>query len=210
MEYKQQVTIDHYSFERYFFPARWMSYYYQAREICSRKDIQSVLDIGPGTTFLKDILQIHRPDISYKTLDIAADVNPDHIGGVTKIPLADETFDSVCAFQVLEHIEFSDVEKAVQEMCRVSKKYVFISVPHFGPSIEWQCKIPFLPRLRFAFKIPFSKKHVFNGQHYWELGKRGYSASRLRKVLRQFGTLKAEYVPFENQYHHFFILEKTS
>lgn len=208
MDYLKQVDSTHYSFERYFFPCRWMSYWYQTKEITGRDDILSVLDVGPGTDFLRHILEIHRPDVTYTTVDVAADVNPDIIGGVTALPCADASYDAVCAFQVLEHIEFKDVPTALKEMARVSKRYVFISVPHFGPSVEWNCKMPFLPRLRLAFKIPFPKQHVFNGQHYWELGKRGYPPARLRNVLRQVGTIKAEYVPFENQYHHFFVIEK--
>lgn len=206
MEYKPQVTHDHYNFEHYFFPGRWMSYYHQVREIATREDITRVLDIGPGTTFLKDVLAIHRPDVTYETLDVASDVGPDHLGSITEIPLADSSYDAVCAFQVLEHIEYKHVPTAVRELFRVSKKYVFISLPHFGPSVEFLLKIPFLKRLRLAYKIPFPKRHEFNGQHYWELGKRGYSVKRFRNLVAQFGNLEAEYVPFEYQYHRFFIV----
>lgn len=206
MTYQKQVDKKHYSFERYFFPARWISYYYQTKEIVKREDIMNVLDIGPGTSFLKDILKIHRPDISYKTLDIAADLDSDFQGSVTAIPTQAKSFDAVCAFQVLEHIEFSDFEKALLEMKRVSRKYVFISLPHFGPSIEFLMKIPFIPRVRFALKIPFYKKHSFQGQHYWEVGKMGYSAKKIRLILDKHFKFIDEYVPFENQYHRFYIL----
>lgn len=205
MQYEQQVEKSHYSFEKYFYPGRWMSYWHQAREIISRPEIKSVLDVGPGTDFLKSILAIHRPDITYHTLDIAEDVEPDIVGGVTKIPVDDNSYDVVCAFQVLEHIEFSDFDAAVQEMKRVAKQYVFISLPHFGPSLELQLKVPFFPRLQIATKVPWPKKHVFGGQHYWEIGKRGYPAKRIRKVITSHLTLLSEYVPFENQYHRFFI-----
>lgn len=207
-EYAKQVNKEHYSFDHYFFPGRWMSYYYQAKEIFNRKDINSVLDIGPGTAFLKSILEIHRPEVEYKTIDVAEDVKPDIIGSVTKMPLPDSAYDAVCAFQVLEHIEYDDVPQAVGEMFRVAKKYVILSVPHFGPSVEFLLKLPFLRRLRFAFKIPYSQIHEFKGQHYWELGKRGYPPAQLRTILEKFGKIENEYVPFENQYHHFFILSK--
>lgn len=208
MEYEKQVGKEHYSFDKYFFPARWMSYYYQTREIASRDDIKSVLDIGPGTTFLHDVLAIHRKDLSYKTLDIARDVNPDYLGGVTSIPLEDSTFDAVTAFQVLEHIEYNDVETALLEMKRVSKKYVFVSLPHFGPSVELLFKIPFMKRFCISFKIPFLRKHTFNGQHHWEVGKKGYSVNKIRSLMGKHFSIIDEYVPFENQYHRFFIMKK--
>jgi ubiquinone/menaquinone biosynthesis C-methylase UbiE len=208
MEYEKQVNKDHYSFNRYFFKERWMSYWYQVNEICKRPEIESVLDIGPGTTFLHDVLKIHQPNITYKTLDIAADVHPDFIGGITQIPLQDEAFDLVSAFQVLEHIEYSDVEKALLEMKRVSKQYVFVSLPHFGPSVEFLLKVPFLKRFKFAFKIPYRPKHTFGGQHYWEIGKAGYSPQKIRTLMQKHFDILDEYVPFEYQYHHFFIMRK--
>ncbi len=205
MNYEKQVDKSHYSFERYFYKGRWMSYWYQAKEILSKPEIKSVLDIGPGTDFLRSVIAIHRPDISYHSLDIAADVNPDIVGGVTRIPVVENSYDVVCAFQVLEHIEFKDFEIALQEMKRVSKKYVFVSLPHFGPSLELQLKVPFLPRMQFATKIPFPQKHTFGGQHYWEIGKKGYSPRKIRASLQKHFTILDEYVPFENQYHRFFI-----
>ena len=208
MNYEQQVSKSHYSFEKYFWPGRWMSYWYHTKEITSRDDIRTMLDIVPGTTFLHDILKIHRPDIEYKTLDIAADLQPDFIGGVTAIPLPDNSYDIVSAFQVLEHIQFSDFETALKEMKRVSKKYIFISLPHFGPSLELQVKIPFFHRLQWAVKVPYFKKHVFGGQHYWEIGKRGYGPKIIKAIMVKHFTVLDEYVPFENQYHHFFILQK--
>ncbi len=209
MSYTKQVDKNHYSFENYFFSGRWMSYWYQTKEIASRPEIKSVLDIGPGTEFLREVLKIHRPDISYATVDVAEDVNPDVIGSVTKLPFSDYSYDVVCAFQVLEHIQFADVPSAIKEMARVSKRYVFVSLPHFGPSIEWHFKMPLVPRIKFSFKIPLPKKHKFNGQHYWELGKRGYSVKNFvhMATLENLKLIDA-YVPFENQYHHFFILEK--
>jgi ubiquinone/menaquinone biosynthesis C-methylase UbiE len=207
MSYEKQVNKEHYSFEKYFYPGRWMSYWYQTKEISSKADIKTVLDVGPGTTFMHDVLKIHRPDIEYKTLDIAQDIQPDFIGEVTAIPLPDNAYDAVTAFQVLEHIQFSDFEPALLEMKRVSKKYVFVSLPHFGTSLELQFRIPPFKPVQLFFKIPRPKTHVFGGQHYWEIGKKGYSPKRIRDIMQKHFTIIDEYVPFENQYHHFYILE---
>lgn len=208
MSYEKQVNKEHYSFEKYFYPGRWMSYWYQTKEISCKQDIKTVLDVGPGTTFMHDILKIHRPDIVYKTLDIAQDINPDFIGEVTSIPLPENSYDAVTAFQVLEHIEFSDFEPALLEMKRVSNKYVLISLPHFGTSLELQFRIPPFAPVQLFFKFPRPKAHIFGGQHYWEIGKKGFSSKRIRSIMQKHFTIIDEYVPFENQYHHFYILEK--
>jgi len=206
--YEKQVDASHYNFKNYFFPARWMSYWYQIKEITSRPEIESVLDVGPGTDMLRAMLKIHATHISYTTVDVAGDVAPDIYGSITQLPVAGSSYDVVCAFQVLEHIDFGDVEQALAELKRATRKYVFISLPHFGPTLEFLCKVPFLARLRLATKIPWPKRHVFQGQHYWEIGKQGYSPKVIRTLLEKHFTIKDEYVPFENQYHRFYILEK--
>ena len=52
-------------------------------------------------------------------------------GSITELPFKDNTFDLVCAFDVIEHVE--DDQLAVNEMNRVTKEkgVVFITVPAF-------------------------------------------------------------------------------
>lgn len=206
--YTKQVEKNHYSFERYFYRGRWMSYWYQIKEILELERLGSILEVGPGTTLVKDVLKYQKSDVEYKALDLDPALAPDIIGSVTNIPVREESFDCVTAFQVLEHIEFSDFEKALSEMNRVSKKYILISLPHFGPQLTFSLKIPFLNQVQFAHKIPWPKEITFQGQHYWEIGRKGYSATRIRNIMKKHFRIKKEYVPFENQYHRFYVLEK--
>ena len=52
-------------------------------------------------------------------------------GSITELPFAEKTFDLVCAFDVVEHVE--DHQLAVNEMKRVAKEnaIIFITVPAF-------------------------------------------------------------------------------
>ena len=186
-----------------------MSYWYQTKEVYSRPDIKTMLDIGPGSDFLKNILAVHTPQVKYESLDIATDLHPDHVGSATSIPLPDNSFDAVSAFQVLEHIEFKDFEPALLEMKRVSNKYVFVSLPHNVPTFDIQFKFPGFKRFSFALKLPVPRTHVFYGQHYWEVGKKGYSAKKILSIFKKHFEVIDEYVPYENQYHHFYILKKN-
>jgi len=201
----KQVDKDAYKFNRYVGSDRWGSYYYQLREIFACKPT-SVLEIGVGNHIVEDVLKRH--DIAYTSVDIADDLLPDVIASVTKLPFADNSFDVVCAFEVLEHMPFDQFEKALGEIARVTTHTALLSLPYFGPSLRGEFKMPFLPRIRFAWKIPYPKKHYFNGEHYWEIGKRGYSLRRIRRIIGKYFILEKEFVPFENQYHHFFILKK--
>ncbi len=64
--------------------------------------------------------------------------------------------------------------------------------------------------VRFAIPKPSLRpqKHVFDGEHFWEIGKLGYP---LKKVLADFSAchlaLEKMYRVQENPYHHFFILK---
>jgi ubiquinone/menaquinone biosynthesis C-methylase UbiE len=149
-------------------------------------------------------------DVSYQSLDVAEDLKPDVVGSILALPFAENSFDIACAFEVLEHLPFEEFDKALSELARVARTHVVISVPHFGPMISFSLKIPFIPLVRFAFKIPFPKKHVFNGQHYWEIGKSGYSVLKIREALTKYGSITSDHVPFNSPYHHFFTLKLSA
>ena len=201
----KQVNKEHYRFERYSHLDRWASYYYQLRELF-KCDPETVLEIGVGDRVLKNYLK-DNSDINYTSLDIDENLKPDQVGSILKMPFADEAFDVVCAFEVLEHLPFENLIVALEEMKRVTKRKVLISLPHFGPPVQFYFKIPFI-KIKLSFKIPFYKKHIFNGQHYWEIGKKDYHIDKIRQTISKQFLLKDDFVPFESQYHHFFILEK--
>jgi len=202
---EKQVSKEHYVFEKYCYFDRWASYWYQLREVLAARP-KTMLEVGVGDGVLRDYVS-HAGDIAYSNIDLAEDLHPDTVGSVLAMPFAAGSFDLVCAFEVLEHLPFEHFEPALAEMARVSKGKVIISVPHFGPAVKAKWKLPFLPEIIFAFKVPWPVKHAFNGQHYWEIGKRGHSLSMVRGVLRRRFVIEKEFVPFENQYHHFFVLK---
>lgn len=203
-----QVAKDSYADAGYATLERFSSYYYQVRELLRTKP-DSILEVGVGDGVVSGYIKGHT-DIAYTTADFAEDLHPDVVADIRKLPFPDSAFDTVCAFEVLEHLPFEEFEKGVSELARVAKRFIIISLPHFGPPVKALLKIPFLPEIKFALKIPFPKSHLFNGQHYWEIGKRGYSPRRILGILRRHGQVEQEFVPFENQYHHFFAIKKSA
>lgn len=202
----KQVSKNHYRFNNYSHVGRWASYYYQLREVLALSP-QTILEVGVGDRVFESYIH-NNTNISYKSIDVADDLGPDIVGSVLAIPCEDKTFDVVCAFEVLEHLPFDSFDTALRELARVSKKHVVLSLPHFGPPLQLEIKLPLFPRVRFSLKIPYYQRHVFNGEHYWEIGKRGYSPRVIREMLSRYFLIRADFVPFENQYHHFFVLEK--
>lgn len=197
-----QVDKSHYQFDKYTFEGRFVSYYWQLKEVLTIEP-SSVLEVGVGDRVFGSFLK-NNTKISYTSVDVAADLHPDVAGSVLELPFPDKSFDAVCAFEVLEHLPFEQFDKALSELCRVARTHIVISLPHFGPMLSFSLKIPFLSRMRFAVKIPFPKKHMFNGEHYWEIGKRGYSVSRVREVVSRHGAIERDFIPFNSEYHHFF------
>ncbi|MEN9913156.1 MAG: hypothetical protein RLY66_564 [Candidatus Parcubacteria bacterium] len=202
---KKQVDKGHYDFKAYSHLGRWASYFFQLKEALEFNPA-SILEIGVGDGVFGDYIK-KNTTIKYIAADIAEDLIPDVVASVLDLPFADDEFEVACAFEVLEHIPFEMFEKALSELARVSKKAVIISLPHFGPSCELSFKIPFMKRVKWAFKLPFHPKHVWNGEHHFEIGKKGHEIQKIRKILKKYFSIQKDFVPFENQYHHFFVLK---
>lgn len=187
---------------------RWVSYWYQIHAVLSLS-AKSVLEIGIGNQVVTDYLKT--VGLAVTTLDIDPDLKPDIVASVTKMPVQDESFDAVLAAEILEHLPWQDFSIALAELRRATKKYAVISLPHWGSALAAAIKIPAFPWLRAVLKLPGWKKHSLdvNG-HYWEIGKRGYSLNRVKKIMRQAGfTIVRDYIIVDYPYHHFFVLTKT-
>jgi SAM-dependent methyltransferase len=207
----KQVKKTHYSFKKYFHLRRWQSLWHQLDEIlaCSPNRI---LEIGPGVGILKNILKCF--EVTVETVDLDSDLAPDYILSVLDLPFDDESYDCVCAFQMLEHIPFHESLRAFGEMVRVSKKYIIISLPDAQPMWTFEINLPLIGRHIIQTKNLFrlkNKIHQFDGQHYWEVNKKGYS---LFKILDEFSkfdvTLEKTYRVERNLYHRFFVFKKNN
>ena len=185
-------------------PERWSAYFHQIALI-ERAGAHSVLEIGVGSGVVAQ--ELVRRGFEVKTLDIAEDLNPDVLGSVTNIPLPDKSFDAILAAEILEHIKTGDLPQALSEIARVTKHSIIISVPQPGYVFSTIIKIPLIKRFSILFKIPFFwKTHVFNGEHYWELGKRGTPVSWFLQHAREAGLHLVEKKSFADDPAHLFFL----
>jgi hypothetical protein len=188
------------------------AYYYQVKFIteCNPKN---VLEVGIGNKTLNNILKQH--NIQVTSCDFDEILQPDVVGDVRNLPFKDNEFDVVCAFQILEHLPWEDIPKAMQELSRVSSKYAVISIPYTPVSIDFVIKSSIFARLfrRWELKLFLNLAFItrpwkYDGVHYWEMGKRNYPRKKVREQIhKRFKILQEKRTDLSYQY--FFVLEKN-
>ena len=168
-----------------------------------------VLEVGVGNGFVTSYLKRLGYDVT--TLDILKTYVPDMKASVLKMPFKDGYFDVCLCCEVLEHLPFEYFQAGLDELSRVSKQRVILSLPdssyHFGLKVV----MPSFSLSRLISLPKFMhKRHFFDGAHYWEIGKMGYDLSMVIKEI-ELCELKIinTYKIFENPYIRFFILKKN-
>lgn len=205
---KLQVSPDHYIDPTYDSKERFISYWHQLNEIVSL-NAREVLEIGIGNGFVSNYLR--GKGIKIKTFDIDKRLNPDVVGSVLKIPFFDEIFDVIACYEVLEHLPYSNFRESLKEMSRVSRKSVILSLPDVTTVYRINIELPRIRSIKRLINHPFHRpaQHVFDGEHYWEIGKTSYPLKRIEFDIRQSGlNIIKTYRVFEFYYHRFFLLEK--
>jgi ubiquinone/menaquinone biosynthesis C-methylase UbiE len=206
-----QVDKSHY-FSKYDNVYRFISYYQQIESIIQTKP-ETILEIGVGNKTVSNYLK--QSGYSITTCDFDRELLPDIVGDVRELPFENNSFDTIAACEILEHLPFSDFEKTLEELKRVSKKHVVLSFPYSCAYFEGSIRltVPFFQKqFHFSIRFPyfFLKIEINEGnkEHYWEIGRKGYSKKVVRNILEKHFTILNEFHPILNSYHYFFILRK--
>lgn len=200
---------DHYFGKSYDSKARFCSYWHQINEIISLYP-DSVLEVGIGNGFVSNYLK--RRQINVVTIDIAKRLNPDVIGSVLCLPFADNSFEVVACFEVLEHLPYEDFSLALSELNRVSSSHVVLSLPDLSSVYRIYIHIPKLRELRFLIPFPVPKRlrPSLNIDHYWNIGTSGYPLRKITDEIKNAGfTIDRNYRIFEIFWHRMFLLKKS-
>jgi methyltransferase family protein len=200
---KTQVNKSHYYNLDYDSLERWISYWRQIKEIVALKP-KKILEIGPGSGIVANTLRSY--GIKVVTLDIDKKTKPDICADLLNIPKRAKSFDVILCSQVLEHLPYDEFAIALKEFSRISNNLV-LSLPHPGPVLSLQVKIPLVPRIEQIIKFPLPIKHRFNGQHYWEIGKISSFYGSVLNTIRQYYKIKKNYIYPGSPWHRFFVLK---
>jgi len=91
----------------------------------------NVLDVGAGDGLITLLLNAKGIDNEPIAVELAQKHDADVIlGSAYELPFEDESFDAVFCGDVLEHLP--EYEKALQEIKRVTKKYLYLVTPTKG------------------------------------------------------------------------------
>ena len=212
---KPQKNKEHYFKSKYNKLDRFISYFYQIDLISefSGKNGEKILEIGKGNGFVSDYLK--RSGFDVATFDFDENLDPDIVGDVREINLPENSFDVVTAFEILEHIPFNDVESVLEEISKITKRYVIISLPYRSTSFEFVLKFPGIRSLlnrefiSFFVRVPLRFKGIeSSGQHYWEIDAKNHPTGGIKRLFKRHFRLIKVIRPVLDNYRVFFVLEK--
>jgi hypothetical protein len=209
-EFQIQVDALHYK-ENYDDLNRFISYFHQINLI-KKTGSKNILEVGVGNKTVLSYLKNQGYNVT--SCDFDKSLNPDYIADLRKLPFRENSFDCVVAYEILEHLPFSDFSKSISQLHFVSSKYVLISVPYSSIFFEFIFRFPFVDKIfkkslgYIRLSVPFYSHKFLGDEHYWELGRKGYSLSKIKKKLRKYFQILKIYRPPLCPHHCFFVLKK--
>jgi hypothetical protein len=177
--------------------SNFINSYYQYQDVQLCGSAIKILIIGPGQGLDTQIFKSRGYEVT--TLDIDQTFNPDLIGSAHDLSMfEDATFDVLIASHVLEHLPAPYLEVCLEEFSRVSA-YSIIYLPvagrHFQSRFKFDLKgidISFVFDVFNYFTKPSAVIPKYcAGQHYWEVGMRGFFVSdMLSRFKKNFKVIK--------------------
>lgn len=205
----QVAATDHYQW-RYHTLVRTITHWHQANEVIRHSGPGArILELGPGSGHVTWLLRQHSRDVL--TVDLDPEVAPNIVASAHALPLPDAFVHTVLAAEILEHMPFPMACTALREFARVAARYVVISLPAPIIGAAFLVNVTRIAPRGGVMGLPYAVPHKFDGEHYWELGKRGYPKRRIRAALHAAGLrIVREFRPFPSLYCYFFTCEKRS
>lgn len=107
-------------------------------------DVRTILDAGCGdgssSNALADSRRVVGADISPRALRFAAGMPV--AASITRLPVADRSFDLVMALEVIEHLPDGVFEAALAELARTADRWLLVSTPHAEHLPAGQARCP--------------------------------------------------------------------
>lgn len=182
------MPIDREAWRRQLHLSNFVNTYCQFRDVTDLVgERASLLIIGPGQGLDAAVLDWRGYRVT--TFDIDTTFEPDVVGSCHDMPMfSDGQFDVVIASHVLEHLPLPYLDTALAEIARVGRHALFylpVAGRHLSLrlnpgvlGIDW-CVIVDL--FRFWERPDGITPRYCGGQHFWEVGYRGFTVEDLRR-----------------------------
>lgn len=143
-------------------------------------DVKAIIDIGCGdgaitNELAKESYKVTALDISKEALQHLTPDIKSFVANASQTPLRDNYADLVFTSEMLEHLPKITFNKAIPELKRLSKKYIFISVPNNE-------------KLRKRFSKCYSCDHEFHLYKHF----RSFTVSKLKKIFNEYKLIYSE------------------
>ena len=190
-----QVAKSHYESSEYNSLERFTSYWHQIDE--ASRIGGRIAEIGVGNGTVAAVLAARGFDVT--TIDFDEALDPDIVADVRDLPVADDAFETVLAAEVLEHIPWDDLPRALSELGRVATRAVVVSVPDARPAVVISAWLPNAAHLiRLAFRRKIALRHVVWAASLRTSWRR--EGGRVRKLV-SFERLNAEPHAFDGEHY---------
>ena len=169
--------------------SNFINTYYQCRDIKGLSSCKKILIVGLGQGLDAAVFKWQGYDVT--TFDIDEAFHPNYVGSVHDMQFfSDKEFDAVIASHVLEHLPLPYLDTALAEISRVSR-FSLIYLPvhgrHFqlrlNPGFSRGCVSVNVDLFNYMARPDGIVPRYMAGQHYWEVGMRGF---RVRDIKKRF------------------------
>lgn len=187
---------------------RLASYQHQITSVLELRPSE-VLEVGKGPGLVAGALRA--VGVELVTLDFRPELQPDLVGSVLDIPAADRSHDLTMCCQVLEHLPFSDFPKALDELRRVSRRALVLSLPDATRHFYLRARLPLLKNVSWDCSLPRHRTGPPKTPgHHWEIGYPGSSLRDVTAAIQASGwRLERTWRVPEHSWHRFFLLRRA-
>jgi len=173
----------------------WYRHFFIIREVLNLKS-KKILEVGSGNGVVKNCLKPIAPD--YKVMDINRGVKPDYLSDIRNfMPGLKGGFDCVIAADILEHIPFKDLPKALENIFLYLKEggKAIITIPHRADYFLFMfpASPPYVFRTPSIFLSPATIiRRILRGSwidfyHHWEIGAGGIKKKNVENAMQKAG-----------------------
>ncbi len=217
MNKEASINKQHYFDRKYLKKERMYSFVEQieiVKKFVDEKD--SILEIGKGNGFVSSFLHDYLGYETVKTVDVNKDLEPDFVDDIIEPKeLTENSFDVITCYEVLEHMPFEKSVIAVQNMVKIARKYVLISVPDMRYFISMRATVfgtlPIMLGKLFSTRRFRNPNKKFGDDHFWEVGYETndvkYSGEFVRTNLFKNMNVVVDQRDIAVPWHHYYVVK---